>query len=88
MHILCQVIHKIDDRRDVIVMCGISGMIGLDHDDEIVKNMLTTMRRRGPDSSGVYRSVGTVLLHSRLAVIDPMGGRQPMVLQDSGVPSI
>ena len=65
-------------------MCGISGMIGLDHDDEIVKNMLTTMRRRGPDSSGVYRSVGTVLLHSRLAVIDPMGGRQPMVLQDSG----
>lgn len=84
MHILYQVIHKIDDRRDVIVMCGISGMIGLDHDDEIVKNMLTTMRRRGPDSSGVYRSVGTVLLHSRLAVIDPMGGRQPMVLQDSG----
>ena len=65
-------------------MCGISGMIGLDHDDEIVKNMLTTMRRRGPDSSGVYRSVGTVLLHSRLAVIDPMGGRQPMVLQNSG----
>ena len=65
-------------------MCGISGMIGLDHDDEIVKNMLITMRRRGPDSSGVYRSVGTVLLHSRLAVIDPMGGRQPMVLQDSG----
>ena len=42
------------------------------------------MRRRGPDSSGVYRSVGTVLLHSRLAVIDPMGGRQPMVLQNSG----
>ena len=65
-------------------MCGISGMIGLDHDDEIVKNMLTTMRRRGPDSSGVYRSGETVLLHSRLAVIDPMGGRQPMMLQNSG----
>ena len=65
-------------------MCGISGMIGLDHDDEIIRNMLATMRRRGPDSSGVYRSGGTVLLHSRLAVIDPMGGQQPMVLQDSG----
>lgn len=65
-------------------MCGISGMIGLDHDDEIIRNMLATMRRRGPDSSGVYRSGGTVLLHSRLAVIDPVGGQQPMVLQDSG----
>ena len=65
-------------------MCGISGMIGLDHDDEIVKNMLTTMRRRGPDSGGVYRSSDTVLLHSRLAVIDPMGGQQPMMLQASG----
>lgn len=61
-------------------MCGISGMIGLESEAETVARMLRTMGRRGPDSSGVYRSADTVLLHSRLAVIDPQGGRQPMEL--------
>lgn len=67
-----------------MVMCGISGMIGLEQGEETVGRMLTTMHRRGPDSSGVYRSGNTLLLHARLAVIDPQGGRQPMVLTDSG----
>ena len=30
MHICWQTIHKMEDRKDVIVMCGISGMVGLD----------------------------------------------------------
>ena len=78
MHIPCQVIHKLEDRRDVIVMCGISGMIGLDPEEEIVQKMLSTMHRRGPDGHGVYRSREAALLHARLAVIDPQGGQQPM----------
>ena len=65
-------------------MCGIAGMIGLGSDDEIMAGMLSTMVRRGPDSSGVYKNDDTVLLHSRLAVIDPSGGRQPMMLSYGG----
>lgn len=65
-------------------MCGISGMIGLETDDAAAAGMLSTMGRRGPDSSGIYRHKDTVLLHSRLAVIDLEGGRQPMSLSDSG----
>ena len=65
-------------------MCGISGMIGLESEDDILDKMLATMSRRGPDSSGIYRNADTVLLHSRLSIIDLSGGRQPMVLSFGG----
>ena len=65
-------------------MCGISGMIGLPHREDTVDRMLATMHRRGPDNSGVYRNADTLLLHSRLAIIDPEGGRQPMTLSFGG----
>ena len=65
-------------------MCGISGMIGLESDDDIIERMLGTMGRRGPDSSGIYRNADTVLIHSRLAIIDPEGGKQPMELSLAG----
>ena len=67
----------------MIVMCGISGIIGLDQDRKTVSNMLATMHRRGPDGNGVYQCSDAALLHARLAVIDPQGGKQPMVLTDS-----
>ena len=84
MHKLRQGIHKLEDRKDVIVMCGISGMIGLEADEITTQRMLATMQRRGPDGCGVYRDAGALLLHSRLAVIDPAGGRQPMTLSFAG----
>ncbi len=65
-------------------MCGISGMIGLETGDETIRRMLATMGRRGPDSSGIYRKQDTVLIHSRLAIIDPRGGAQPMALTHGG----
>ena len=68
----------------MIVMCGISGMIGLENGDETIQRMLATMGRRGPDSSGIYRRKDTALIHSRLAIIDPEGGRQPMELSYGG----
>ena len=58
-------------------MCAISGSIGLDVQEAALKQMLSTMRRRGPDGSGVYRAPGCALLHTRLAIIDPTGGSQP-----------
>ena len=38
------------------------------------------MYRRGPDDFGVFTDREATLLHARLAVMDPMGGRQPMHL--------
>lgn len=65
-------------------MCGISGMIGLESEDTTIKKMLATMSRRGPDSSGIYLNDDAVLLHARLAIIDPKGGSQPMGLSFAG----
>lgn len=65
-------------------MCAISGIIGLPSGDDIIQKMLETMHRRGPDDRGVYREGDAALLHARLAIIDPAGGRQPMELEWAG----
>ena len=65
-------------------MCAIAGIIDLVHNKEICENMLGTMLRRGPDDKGIYESGTCALLHSRLAIIDPAGGRQPMTLDFEG----
>ena len=59
-------------------MCGIAGFVGMEYKDGIANQMLATMNRRGPDSNGIYKFREGCLLHSRLAVIDIVGGMQPM----------
>ena len=61
-------------------MCGIAGAVGLIVDDKTAESMLNTMVRRGPDEGGIYRREDCCLLHRRLAIIDPDGGKQPMKL--------
>lgn len=65
-------------------MCGIAGMIGLQFDEGVADAMLSTMKRRGPDAQGRFISDSCCLLHSRLAIIDPEGGQQPMHLKWAG----
>ena len=65
-------------------MCGIAGMIALQTGARTLRDMLDTMARRGPDAEGVFREEDAVLLHSRLSVIDPAGGAQPMSLTWEG----
>ena len=65
-------------------MCGIAGIIGLEAGERIQNQILDTLARRGPDGNGVYRKDDCCLLHSRLAVIDPEGGAQPMILDWAG----
>lgn len=65
-------------------MCAIAGMIGMKSDDSICKKMLSTMLRRGPDGNGTYTDSYCTLLHTRLAIIDPTGGSQPMELSWAG----
>ena len=66
-------------------MCAVAGMIGVaNREQTTVDKMLSTMRRRGPDESGVYKNNDCCLLHTRLTVIDPSGGKQPMQLYWAG----
>lgn len=67
------------------MMCGIAGWIdwekNLEEYKEIIKNMGDSLNHRGPNAQGqwVYNHIG--FAHTRLIVIDPEGGVQPMIRQ-------
>ena len=65
-------------------MCAVAGMVGLAYNNAIADKMLLTMRRRGPDGAGVFTADDCCLLHTRLAIIDPARGAQPMHLAWAG----
>jgi asparagine synthase (glutamine-hydrolysing) len=46
--------------------------------------MARALHHRGPDDARVYRAPGCGLAHTRLAILDLEGGRQPMVDADDG----
>ena len=62
-------------------MCAIAGILGLPFDSKILDSFLSTMQHRGPDGSGSFMEKGCCLLHTRLAIVDPEGGSQPMSLK-------
>ena len=70
--------------RNVMLMCAIAGILGLKVPEGVPEKMKQTMLRRGPDGSGVYQEPGCALIHTRLAIIDPEGGAQPMALEWGG----
>ncbi len=59
-------------------MCAIAGVLDLQADAQIAGKLLDTMARRGPDAASFFVKNKCMLLHARLAVIDPAGGSQPM----------
>ncbi|AQS09197.1 asparagine synthetase 3 [Clostridium saccharobutylicum] len=63
-------------------MCGIAGLVNFKQDivqdKDILKKMVKTLERRGPDAQGFYISPNVLLGHRRLIVVDPKGGLQPM----------
>ena len=65
-------------------MCAIAGILDLQTDEAVIRDMLHTMARRGPDASGCLVQGPCALLHTRLAVIDPAGGAQPMTAAQGG----
>ncbi len=64
-------------------MCGITGWVdfGLDlrGKQNIVSNMAETLTKRGPDDSNVWATTHAAFGHKRLVVVDPEGGKQPMI---------
>lgn len=71
-------------------MCAISGIIrfgGLDTEPAAAaRKMAAVLKRRGPDDDGYYISSKSeaLLVHTRLAVIDPENGAQPMLYAEDG----
>lgn len=65
-------------------MCAIGGVLGAVPQEQILNEMLETMSCRGPDGRGKSIWPDGALLHTRLAVMDPEGGRQPMELNWAG----
>ena len=64
-------------------MSGIAGILDLDINDEIVRQMLLSMKRRGPDADAIYHWKGKTLLHTSLSAANH-SDTQPMVLDWAG----
>lgn len=69
-------------------MCSIFGIFGLQPGDDLqalrrqALEQSQRQRHRGPDWSGVYVDTGAILVHERLAIVDPAGGSQPLLSED------
>ena len=70
------------------MMCGITGFIDYTKDVLINKNVLLAMNnalsKRGPDEDGYVMKQHIAVAHKRLIVIDPEGGKQPMIYLHEG----
>ena len=64
-------------------MCGFVGYANFKQDFSTNRNILNsmseTLKKRGPDEEGYYLDKHVALAHRRLIVIDPEGGKQPMI---------
>ncbi len=60
-------------------MCGIAGSVNLSLDFDFLYSCL---KHRGPDDVGLYRYKNVSLFHTRLAIQDIKGGKQPFCLKD------
>lgn len=73
-------------------MCGIAGFCSFQIDftkeskkqERRVKAMGETIRHRGPDDFGIFVGKHVAFAHTRLAVIDPVRGKQPMTKWHGG----
>ncbi|MBW8367671.1 MAG: asparagine synthase B [Arenimonas sp.] len=65
-------------------MCSILGIFDLRPGADLAPlrplalSLSARQRHRGPDWSGVYTHAHCVLVHERLAIVDPAGGAQPL----------
>lgn len=64
-------------------MSGITGWIDWERDlskeQEVLRKMTNAIQHRGQDDEGFWFSMRAAIGHRRLFVIDPAGGKQPMV---------
>ncbi|MBP5520387.1 MAG: asparagine synthase B [Treponema sp.] len=78
-------------------MCGFVGCFDLNSGSQPIAEglkeelrsqileMSKKIRHRGPDWSGVYTGENAILSHERLAIVDPLSGKQPLVSDDEKI---
>lgn len=72
-------------------MCSILGIFDLGSGTDLVALRTQALaqsvrqRHRGPDWSGVHVDNGAILVHERLAIVDPAGGAQPLRSADGSL---
>ncbi len=69
-------------------MCGIAGFInrkGKVAERETAAAMASCLGHRGPDGHGIHLQNNIALVHTRLAIIDPTAGAQPMFSADGSI---
>ncbi len=70
-------------------MCGITGWFSkyplTNKDRPSLESMTNAISHRGPDGYGILLSNHAALGHSRLAIIDVEGGKQPMSIQNNSL---
>ncbi|MGM9987782.1 MAG: asparagine synthase (glutamine-hydrolyzing) [Bacillaceae bacterium] len=63
-------------------MCGFVGWVAFDKhinkERNIITQMTETLAKRGPDDTNIWGNEHVLFGHKRLAVVDPIGGKQPM----------
>lgn len=63
-------------------MCSVFGVLDIKTDPAALRQkaleLSGLMRHRGPDSSGIYSSDKTILVHERLSIVDVNSGAQPL----------
>lgn len=67
-------------------MCGIVCAFDVKESTEVLRPQLLEMskkiRHRGPDWSGIYSDDKTIMAHERLAIVDPVSGKQPLLSEN------
>jgi asparagine synthase (glutamine-hydrolysing) len=66
-------------------MCGIAGWCSGAKNSWQLQDMLKAIQHRGPESFGSYESDHVSLGHARLAIVDLVGGQQPIPNEDETV---
>ena len=67
-------------------MCGIVCAFELKESSEVLRpkvlSMAKSIRHRGPDWSGIFSNDKALMAHERLAIVDPLSGKQPLFSED------
>src|SRR6218665_852610 len=66
-------------------MCGIVGYYKFKNSDVSIRELTNLLKKRGPDSQGVYEDSKVALGHARLSILDLATGDQPMFTKQKDV---
>ena len=68
-------------------MCGIAGIMTADGNspsEDVLTRMSQALIHRGPDGKGRFSMDNIGMVHTRLAIIDICGGKQPLYARETG----